>query len=1003
MNRIPLLLVPAVLIVSSFQTHADEYLGAEALLKQAAKPADSTKAPNEEDVADSPKKLLQDLKCFRETSTSLPPEEAASRWHSFADRLAKLSREDLYGNSEDDGRNLCFSTLVESLPPPVAWDALVKAAAARPEGRNAEAIRTHVLRLTTDWLTGDAASQKKEMGALQAIIGQIKNPTRRYATQMLDQCQIQLLQNSDDGQAIVANLNAQLDRPSDPENPERQPLSVPDLVSLVGAKEAATFLKKALKNGRVELQIEQGEETRNLARKLALQMVDELKQPQWALAQSLDSAALFEALSKRFPKSGENDDTRRTAQAYYLLHLIATQKTKEAIAVAKQLGEGENVSLPSDAIEALERAGHTLAAAAFLHDLLEQNPELPFWDDYVRIAPKAGCTDQMVTLAEAASVREGLTPKERLAVLRVLTNAYLAADDVEKGVATMRKQIQVAKEITGAGQTSYDGVTDSAATFAELGIVLARKDLADEGIQAIRDSLKGFTGTRDEYRATSALDTLARLLVEANRGPEAEGVLGEALRKSVQPVLGRMMNYYQVRPILCKLLALYHEANRPADVLALLDQAPFWGAKDLKELCMETVRVGGNSEYVGYLTASALASAGRTTEALPIVEELLENSGGYDPAYELLIQIAPDTAMAKLDELIARDPFEERPLIWKAKQLVKSGNLEEAEKCARQAIAIDPTDGEQGPGRRLRAYATLGEIREARGDKKEADFLKGVLTSVQHSDKADRLHTAGLITRALKLYEESLTHFADAYCIQARLAFRMAELGDMAGAEEHYRRAYELMPDSFGRVESYCFGCEGAFQGSQAQGIAERVFTKLAKESPQKPQIHYLLGYLRSEQNRDREALLEFREAVKLDPDYLNAWKKLAEISGKLRLPAAERDEVQLNLLRLDPLGRHSSFEFERVSNMGTAWTAMENAAKLRKPAPASLYPLAASADEIQHQQEEVAKNPGKQMYYPTSPYSSRNTESPGKRISELGLVNMLNQFYLSAPDLFRD
>ena len=33
------------------------------------------------------------------------------------------------------------------------------------------------------------------------------------------------------------------------------------------------------------------------------------------------------------------------------------------------------------------------------------------------------------------------------------------------------------------------------------------------------------------------------------------------------------------------------------------------------------------------------------------------------------------------------------------------------------------------------------------------------------------------------------------------------------------------MPDSFGRVESHCFGCESVFQGADAQALAERVFT----------------------------------------------------------------------------------------------------------------------------------------------------------------------------------
>src|ERR1043166_8285024 len=112
------------------------------------------------------------------------------------------------------------------------------------------------------------------------------------------------------------------------------------------------------------------------------------------------------------------------------------------------------------------------------------------------------------------------------------------------------------------------------------------------------------------------------------------------------------------------------------------------------------------------------------------------------------------------------------------------------------------------------------------------------------------------------MYEHSLNRFADAYCIHARLAVQLSDLGRYQEAEEHYRRAYELMPDSFGRVESHCFGCEGAFEGRKAQSIAEKVFSELAAKRPDKPQIHYLLGYLRKIERRYAEALPEFRKAV---------------------------------------------------------------------------------------------------------------------------------------------
>jgi cytochrome c-type biogenesis protein CcmH/NrfG len=97
-------------------------------------------------------------------------------------------------------------------------------------------------------------------------------------------------------------------------------------------------------------------------------------------------------------------------------------------------------------------------------------------------------------------------------------------------------------------------------------------------------------------------------------------------------------------------------------------------------------------------------------------------------------------------------------------------------------------------------------------------------------------------------------------------------------AAEHYRRAYELMPTSFGRVESHCFGCESVFDGPEPQSIAEQVFQKLVARDPRNPQVHYLQGYLFEEQGRYADALPAFRTAVQIDGDYLNAWRHLNQV-----------------------------------------------------------------------------------------------------------------------------
>jgi len=407
------------------------------------------------------------------------------------------------------------------------------------------------------------------------------------------------------------------------------------------------------------------------------------------------------------------------------------------------------------------------------------------------------------------------------------------------------------------------------------------------------------------------------------------------------------------RPILTDLTVLYHQAGRYQDVLDLLEQSPDWGASDLSEL-LETapaenpvpvmwLHTGSSPLPVPYLAANALLATGQREAAQKIVGPLQDRHPGLDRCFELLIALEGTNAIPQLDTWFKRDQFEERPLIWKAHLLRQEGQLAEAEQNIRQAISIDPSDGEEGRGDRMRAYAELAEILGARGDQKNADFYREVVKAIRMSEEADQYYQAGLLKRAIKIYEQSLDHFSDAYCIQSRLAIQLAALGQNALAEEHYRRAYELMPDSFGRVESHCFGCEKAFDGEHAQGIAEQVFTQFAADHPDKPQVYYLLGYLRTEEERFAEARTNYLTATRLDPDYLNAWVKLQEADEQVLVPARERDQEAFNILRLDPLHRHTQATFENVTDLAGLWQAAATAAALQAPSATNLMALTAS------------------------------------------------------------
>jgi tetratricopeptide (TPR) repeat protein len=119
---------------------------------------------------------------------------------------------------------------------------------------------------------------------------------------------------------------------------------------------------------------------------------------------------------------------------------------------------------------------------------------------------------------------------------------------------------------------------------------------------------------------------------------------------------------------------------------------------------------------------------------------------------------------------------------------------------------------------------------------------------------------------------------------------------------------------------------------------------------PDKPQLHYLMGYLRQQQKRAAEAAEYFRKAVALDPLYLNAWDKLADLEQQLSFTPAQRDELALKLLELDPARRHATPNLSRVTDLAALWHGLQVSARALADLPPAtdLWQLKASAAQVQ-------------------------------------------------------
>jgi tetratricopeptide (TPR) repeat protein len=1037
----PILLLTLLILVAPSVRAADALRGAQAVLADVAAQTGAPAQP----AAKPPSELARlraDLTNFTARAVTLAPAAAAREWLALGDRYFKLPARQQFGMNAAAERPLQPQELIAALPPPAAWDELAKAIAARPAPAALKDAREFGLRMLGETLRGNRTAVAAELAKFEALLVAAKRQEAQMFLHSVRAVDDALLALSEDPKALVAGVERQLDALERERERGYGWLNLPDLVAVLGEAEATPLVRRAVRSKARTVRIE-GRATRALARKLALAEVNELQLARWDLVDSLDAVELYEALDKKFTKpkpaapagkaakladlEPDEDDfgsDKSEAQTHYLMGLIARGRAADAAKFARTLGgEGEaHISVGEDA---LARAGFMRELDNFFHALLTESPDLPFWPTYFQAAARTGRTDRMLALARAAAARPDLDAARRGNIRENLYRALLAADEVDEGVKELRALV-ASSQPAAPGRNPRRMVFNPEAgqhgmMLARLGRLLEKPEWVTEGLAAMQP--KAAAGPEVEIMGDYQGRARVELLGQLGRVAEAEQLLTAQLVKAVKQAASQRNAYYGGMnrgpgfEALKGLVELYHRAGRHADVLILLESAPHWGAKDLAELVaarwsgadfdFESFADGGKkgkkANRVALAAAAALLDAGRRAEARAIVDVLLLAAPGDDRCYELLLKLTTrDEAMVQLDTLFARDQFEERPLIWKALLLHQAGRHEEAEKIAKQGIAIDPSDGEQGKGDRMRVYAVLADIRAARGDAKEAEFFRGVIRAIRLSERADDFYAAGLLRRGVKMYQESLTHFADAYCIQSRLAVQLAELGLEAEAAKHYEKAFELMPDSFGRVESHCFGCEGAFTGAQAQNVAERVFTRLAAANPNKPQVHYLLGYLRQQQQRHKDALPHLRRAVQLDPDYLNAWEHLEQAGQEQRLPAAERDAIAFNILRLDPLGRHASASLQSVGDLRGLWNAVAATAKFRVTPPAALLALPASRAELEKKQAAQA-NQGVHFGGMTTEYhygGAGAPATPGAAVAQHQLVQAIGGL-LNAGGMF--
>lgn len=309
-----------------------------------------------------------------------------------------------------------------------------------------------------------------------------------------------------------------------------------------------------------------------------------------------------------------------------------------------------------------------------------------------------------------------------------------------------------------------------------------------------------------------------------------------------------------------------------------------------------------DSPSIGALYIDVLSSkddSASTELAYNICIHLLARNQGKDAYYKRAIALNSKAAAIFIASLRKYDPFEERPLIWQAEMALQAGELDEADTLIQQAIALDPSDGDHGKFSRMLCYDVLARILEKQGNAEKAKFFKGVVIAIREGEVADDFLAAGLTQEATDRYKKALGRFNDAYCLQSRLAKTLMEAGKFDEAVPHFKKAFELMPVSFGPRESHCFGCEGLFNDERVRNIALPTLKALLDKDPVNPRTPYLLGLLFEEMKREPEAIIAYQKAIELDPQYYNAAKNLYKIIVKNPNTNAQAIELKKQLFEI--------------------------------------------------------------------------------------------------------
>jgi tetratricopeptide (TPR) repeat protein len=268
----------------------------------------------------------------------------------------------------------------------------------------------------------------------------------------------------------------------------------------------------------------------------------------------------------------------------------------------------------------------------------------------------------------------------------------------------------------------------------------------------------------------------------------------------------------------------------------------------------------------------------------------------------------PQPAVAPLEKVLTAEPRNPRALHMLADALLSSGRNE---KAADRFLALTEAEATNP-----KAWHGLGESYEALSSE---TFQR--LQSVEHASpyvsllRAQALVEQKRYARALRLYREALTKLPGHRGIREQVAEIYRDTGHLEWANYEEAQARRLDPPDCSSPSVECLFQAGRYQDaviatkgdqspvacywlSRAYGrLATIAFSRLG-QLPPSAEMHQVTAEAYSAQGRAREAVEEWRQALKYEPDSVTLRKGLAESLYVMRDFEAAR-AVLLELLKV--------------------------------------------------------------------------------------------------------